>query len=205
MAQVNGGRLFARALKKEGVEQIFVLSGGHIMPIFYGCRAEGIKVIDVRHEMAAGYAADAYARVSGKAGVLVTTAGPGILDTITAMGEALAQGVPVIHIGGGAPQGESETGPLQGQIDTVKVVSTVTNGQENIDTHRIPEYVSMAFRHAYNATPGPVYLECATDVLKTMVEEDDISIQNFIAPKPSLWRPGLDRTGGRSAYQAKSP
>jgi acetolactate synthase-1/2/3 large subunit len=84
MAQVNGGRLFARALKKEGVEQIFVLSGGHIMPIFYGCRAEGIKVIDVRHEMAAGYAADAYARVSGKAGVLVTTAGPPMDATIVA-------------------------------------------------------------------------------------------------------------------------
>jgi thiamine pyrophosphate-dependent acetolactate synthase large subunit-like protein len=91
------------------------------------------------------------------------------------MGEALAQGVPVIHIGGGAPQGESETGPLQGQIDTVKVLSTVTKWSRRIyDTHRIPEYVSMAFRHAYNATPGPVYLECATDVLKTMVEEDDI-------------------------------
>jgi acetolactate synthase-1/2/3 large subunit len=207
MAQVNGGRLFARALKKEGVEQIFVLSGGHIMPIFYGCRAEGIKVIDVRHEMAAGYAADAYARVSGKAGVLVTTAGPGILDTITAMGEALAQGVPVIHIGGGAPQGESETGPLQGQIDTVKVLSTVTKWSRRIyDTHRIPEYVSMAFRHAYNATPGPVYLECATDVLKTMVEEDDIYYPELYRTEAQPFGdPALIEQAADLLIQAKSP
>ncbi len=175
MAKVNGGRLFARALKKEGVEQIFVLSGGHIMPIFYGCRAEGIQVVDVRHEMAGAYAADAYARVSGKAGVVVTTAGPGITDTMTAMAEALAQGVPVVHIGGAAPQGESDSGPLQGQVDTVNVLSTVTKWSRKIyDTHRIPEYVSMAFRQAYGATPGPVYIECASDIMKTLVEEDDI-------------------------------
>jgi flagellum-specific ATP synthase len=87
MAKVDGGRLFARALKREGVEQVFVLSGGHVMPIFYGCRAEEIKVIDCRHEMSAAYAADAYARVTGKAGVVITTAGPGVTDTITAIAE----------------------------------------------------------------------------------------------------------------------
>ena len=59
MAQIDGGRLFARALKKEGVEQVFVLAGGHIMPIFYGCRAEGIEVMDFRHENVACNAADA--------------------------------------------------------------------------------------------------------------------------------------------------
>ena len=58
MAQVDTGRLIARALRNEGVEVVFTLSGGHIMPILYGCRDEGIKVIDVRHECAAAFAAE---------------------------------------------------------------------------------------------------------------------------------------------------
>ena len=87
MAKIGGGRLFAKALKKEGVECVFTLTGGHIMPILYGCRDEGIRVIDVRHECPGGYAAEAYAKVTGKPGVLITTAGPGITNATTAMAE----------------------------------------------------------------------------------------------------------------------
>lgn len=175
MAKVDGGRLFAKALKKEGVEQIFVLSGGHIMSLFYGCRAEGIKVIDFRHECAAAYAADAYARVTGKPGVLVTTAGPGITDTITAMAEAKLQGVPMIHIGGASPVKENDTGPLQ-DMNTLEILSTCTKWARKIyDIERIPEYVSMAFRHAMDATPGPVYLECAMDIMVlSFTEEEEV-------------------------------
>jgi acetolactate synthase-1/2/3 large subunit len=169
----NGGRLFAKALKKEGVKQICVLAGGHIMSIFYGCRAEGIKVVDFRHECAAGYAADAYARVSGQPGVLVTTAGPGVVDTCTAMSEALVQGSPVIHIGGASPSIEAETGALQ-DINTLEIMSTVTKWARKIQTvERIPEYVSMAFRHATAGTPGPVYLEICQDILETEVENPE--------------------------------
>jgi len=100
MIKVTGGRLFAKALKQEGVEQIFTLSGGHIMPIYYGCRDEGIKVIHVRHEATAVFAADAYARATGRPGVAVTTAGPGIANSSSAMAEAYCHGTPLIHIGG---------------------------------------------------------------------------------------------------------
>ncbi len=175
MAQVDGGRLFARALKREGVEYIFVLAGGHIMPIFYGCRAEGIEVIDFRHENSATYAADAYARVSGKPGVVITTAGPGITHTVTAMSEAYAQGVPLIQIGGASPAVENETGPLQ-DLNTLEIMSTVSKWARKIHhVHRIPEYVAMAYRHAFDATPGPVYLEIAADVLSKSVDEDTVS------------------------------
>lgn len=175
MTEVNGGRLFAKALKNEGVDTIFTLVGGHIMPLMYGCREEGIKVIDVRHEMAGGYAADAYARVSGKPSVLVTTAGPGITDTVTAMAEAMFQGVPLIHIGGASPIPENETGPLQ-DMNTVEIMSTVTKWARKIyDTARIPEYVAMAFRYAMAGTPGPVYLECPMDIMsKYKVEESTV-------------------------------
>lgn len=172
MSKVDGGILVARALKKEGVEQIFTLTGGHIMPILYACRDAGIKVIDVRHESAGAYAADAYARVTGKPGVLITTAGPGVAQTIIAMCEARDTGVPVIHIGGASAVAENESGPLQ-DMNTVEILATATKWSRKVYTsERIPEYVGMAFRHATSNTPGPVYLEIATDTLGQLVDEE---------------------------------
>lgn len=180
MALVDGGRLFAKALKKQGVEKIFVLSGGHIMPLFYGCRAESIEVIDFRHENAAAYAAEAYARVTGKPGVLVTTAGPGITNTITAMCEAKETGTPIIHIGGASPIVENETGPLQ-NLNTMEILSTCTKWARKVYTaSKIPQYVSMAFRHALEGTPGPVYLECALETMAFVpVDEEKVCFPEY--------------------------
>lgn len=188
MAKVDGGRLFAKALKKEGVEQIFTLSGGHIMPLYYGCRAEGIKVIDFRHEMAAAYAADAYARVSGKPGIVVTTAGPGVTDTVTAMVEAMQNQTPVIHIGGASPVAENETGPLQ-DMNSLEIMSTCTKWARKIyDAKRIPEYVAMAYRYAMDDTPGPVYLECAVDIMGLVpVEESDVFYPEHYRTETKAW------------------
>jgi acetolactate synthase-1/2/3 large subunit len=81
---VHGGKLAARALKQAGVECVFTLSGGHIMPLYDGCIDEGIKIVDVRHEQAAVHAADAWARCNpGKVGVAAITAGPGVTDGVT--------------------------------------------------------------------------------------------------------------------------
>ena len=74
---ISGGHLVAKALKAEGIDVIFTLCGGHIIDIYDGCVDEGIKVIDVRHEQVAAHAADGYARVTGKPGCAVVTAGPG--------------------------------------------------------------------------------------------------------------------------------
>jgi acetolactate synthase-1/2/3 large subunit len=207
MAIVDGGRLVAKALKKEGVEQIFALTGGHIMPIFYGCRAEGIKVVDFRHEMAAAYAADAYARVTGKPGVLVTTAGPGITDTITAMAEAKMQGVPVIHIGGASAVMENETGPLQ-DMNTLEILGDVTKwARKCYHTHRIPEYVAMGFRHALDDTPGPVYIEIAMDTVG-MIPVDDEKVlfpEKYRTDAQPFGDPALVEKAADLLINAKSP
>ena len=84
MAQIHGGQVIARALKTEGVDVLFTLTGGHILPILDGCVQEGIRVVDVRHEQAAAHAAEAYTRLTGRLGVAAVTAGPGVTDTITA-------------------------------------------------------------------------------------------------------------------------
>ncbi|MEA3502434.1 MAG: thiamine pyrophosphate-binding protein, partial [Actinomycetota bacterium] len=88
MAKIHGGRAIARALKAEGVDTVFMLTGGHVLPTIDGCVAEGIRVVDVRHEQAAAHAADAYARLTGRLGVVIATAGPGVTDTITGIANA---------------------------------------------------------------------------------------------------------------------
>ena len=78
MGVISGGRLVAKALKKEGVQQIFTVSGGHIMDIYFGCREEGIRVIDTRSEATATYAAEAYTKVTGIPPRISSQAGAGI-------------------------------------------------------------------------------------------------------------------------------
>ncbi|SMP45649.1 thiamine pyrophosphate-binding protein [Anoxynatronum buryatiense] len=206
MAKVDGGRLFAKALKKEGVECVFTLSGGHIMPILYGCREEGIRVIDVRHESTGGYAAEAYAKVTGKPGILVTTAGPGITNATTPMAEAAETGIPVIHIGGGSPIRENDTGPLQ-NVKSFEAMAVFCKWARKIyNSSRVPEYVAMAFRHAYDDTPGPVYLEIAADVLFQQFEEDEIYWpERYRAFTTAYGDPRLVEQAAEALIQADKP
>ena len=175
MGSVDGGVLFGKALQNEGVEKAFVLCGGHIMPIFYGMRDVGIEIIDMRHECSAMYAAIAYTRASGKPAVVVTTAGPGVGNTPAGMMEAEALGIPVLQIGGAVTTRRRDAGELQ-DMSTLKVMETCSKWARKIAiTDRIPEYVSMAFRHAMDSSPGPVYLEIPTDLVYARVEEEKVN------------------------------
>ncbi|HZJ83534.1 MAG TPA: thiamine pyrophosphate-binding protein [Clostridia bacterium] len=206
MTKINGGQLFAKALKKEGVECVFTLSGGHIMPILYGCREEGIEVIDVRHECSGAYAADAYAKVTGKPGIIITTAGPGITNATTAMAEAMETGIPIIHIGGGSPLIQNEMGPLQ-NVASFECMSVFSKWARRIyHAHRVPEYVAMAFRHALDGTPGPVYLEIPADVLMGSYEEEDIYWpRDYRAMEHGFGAQGLVEKAAEALIAAKRP
>ena len=149
------------------------MTGGHITTIFYGLYEEGIEVVTTRHESATVFAADAYARITGKPGVIMTTAGPGVINTTTGMAEAKMIGSPLIHIGGASQLVQVETGSLQ-CTDTVSIMSTVSKWARRVyHPERIGEMVTMAFRQATDDTPGPVYLEIAQDVLLGEVEENE--------------------------------
>ena len=174
MSEVDGGDLIGKALANEGIEKAFVLCGGHIMPMFYGMRNAGIEIIDFRSEAAATYAAIAYVRSSGKPAALATTAGPGVGNTANGMLAAQAMGIPLIQIGGAVTMEKRDAGDLQ-DMDTLKLMKACSKWAKRVTyTHRLPEYISMAFRHALDPTPGPVYLEIPTNVLWRKVEEDEI-------------------------------
>jgi len=175
MSMVDGGALVGKALANEGVEKAFVLCGGHIMPILYGMRNAGIEIIDMRHECAAVYAAIGYTRASGKAAVVVTTAGPGVGNTPAGMMEAESLGIPLVHIGGAVATNMRDAGALQ-DMSTLNVMEACSKWARKIThTERIPEYVAKAFRHAKDSTPGPVYLEMPTDLVFAKVEEGKVS------------------------------
>lgn len=206
MAKLHGGQIFAKALKREGVECVYTLSGGHIMPILYGCREEGIRVIDVRHECTGGYAAEAYAKVTGKPGIIITTAGPGVTNVTTAMAEAMESGVPLIHIGGASPVRDNDTGPLQ-DVRSFEAMSAFSKWSRKIlSADRIAEYVSMAFRNALDATPGPVYLEIAIDTLKGSFEEESVLFpKNYRAQTSAYGDPELIEKAACALVSAKRP
>ena len=101
--QLHGGRLVARRLKAHGVTKLFTLSGGHLFSIYDGCREEGIDIVDVRHESAAAFAAEGWAKVTREPGVAALTAGPGVTNGMSAMASALQNNSPMVVLGGRAP------------------------------------------------------------------------------------------------------
>lgn len=170
MAMVHGGRLVARALRRQGVSHVFTLCGGHIQAIYDGCIDEQIRVVDTRHEQTAGHAADGFARVTGTPGVALVTAGPGITDVVTALANASRAGVPMVCIGGAGPMALSDMGSLQ-DMDSVTLMRPISKWSVQVpEVGRIEEYVDAAFRIAQANVPGPVYLEMPLDLLMSFAE-----------------------------------
>ncbi len=206
MAEVDGGELIGRALANEGIERAFVLCGGHIMPIFYGMRNNGIEIIDVRHECAAVYAAIAYTRSSGKPAVVIATAGPGVGNTVAGMMEAESIGIPLIQIGGAVTMAKRDIGALQ-DMDTLKVMKTCTKyAKRPTYVDRLPEYVSIAMRHAMEQMPGPVYLEIPTNLLNVPIEEDKVKFPvNYRTDAIPYGDPELVEEAAEALANAKRP
>jgi acetolactate synthase I/II/III large subunit len=168
--RISGGRLLAKALKNEGVDVIFTHTGGEIVDILGGCIAEGIRIIDVRHEQVAAHAADGYARLTGKTGCAVVTAGPGTTDAMTGVAHAFYEESAFLLIGGLEPLEQRRMGTL-GDLPHTHIMRPVTKFSETVtSTERMAEMVSMAFRECYLGAPGPAYLEIPVDVLRNAVD-----------------------------------
>lgn len=174
--QVGGSVIVARCLKKEGVRTVFTLSGGHTMSIYYACADEGIEVIDCRSEADAVMAADAYAKVTGTLGVVITTAGPGTSNTYTGMLESMIGHTPVVQIGGSCPLYLQGTGDMQ-DVDNVSLMKHCTKWANRVSyTDRIAEYLDMAFRHAKSGIQGPTFLEIPVDILMGVTDADTVQV-----------------------------
>ncbi|XP_062491968.1 2-hydroxyacyl-CoA lyase 2 [Pezoporus occidentalis] len=161
----HGGELVAEVLKAHGVRFIFTLAGGHISPVLVASEKVGIRVVDTRHEATAVFAADAVSRISGRIGVAVVTAGPGVTNTVTAVKNAQMAESPLLLIGGAAASLQKGRGALQ-DIDQLSLFRTLCKATVSVRTVRgIVPTLRKAIAAAQSGTPGPVFVELPIDVL----------------------------------------
>ncbi|MBV7330275.1 thiamine pyrophosphate-binding protein [Chloroflexi bacterium TSY] len=161
----HAGMIVADVLAQHGVRFLYTLCGGHISPILFGADGRGIRVIDVRHEATAVFAADATARLTGIPGVAAVTAGPGLTNTITALKNAQMAQSPVIILGGAVATLLKGRGALQ-DIDQMALVKPLVKWRKSCKRVRDIEPTLMrAFQIAQQGVPGPVFIELPIDLL----------------------------------------
>mgnify|MGYP000388463824 FL=1 len=175
MAQLNGSEILAKALKREGVDELFFLMGGPMLAAESASIKEGIRCIDVRHEQAAAMMAQAYSRLQQRPGVCMAASGPATINLSTGLANALIDCCPVVALGGASPILGNGKQVFQ-EIDQMEIMSGCVKYAARVhDAHRIPELLNTAMQRAMSGKPGPVYLDFPGDVLYQMVDEDKVN------------------------------
>ena len=165
MGSSSGGDVVGAILARRGVQALFTLCGGHTAPILTGAKRQGIRVIDVRDEKSAVFAADAVARMTGIPGVAVVTAGPGVTNTVTAVENAKLAESPVVVFGGSAATLLKGRGALQ-DIDQLAIMKPLTKWATTVKTMaQLQASTERAFEVASSGVPGPVFIEVPVDLL----------------------------------------
>ncbi len=174
----------AEFLVARGVKQVYGLQGGHIQPIWDQLAQRNVRIFDVRHEGAGVHMAHCHAVLTGEVGVAFATAGPGVTNCVTAISNAQLERVPVLLIGGCAPVPQDDLGPLQG-IDHVSIMKPVTRSARtlrNADNILRDLDKAWAIASGDGNTPGAVYVEIPTDVLRKRVPPG-VVLEEFLRPK----------------------
>jgi acetolactate synthase-1/2/3 large subunit len=168
--EAHGGRIVASALKSRGVSHLFTLSGGHLFSIYDGCKAEGIEIVDMRHEQSAVFAAEGFAKATRGIGVAALTAGPGVTNGISAIAGAQANNSPVCVLGGRAPELRWGSGSLQ-EIDHLPFVSPLVKSAETVrGPEEIAARTAAALDTAFSSPYGPTFIDYPLDVVFTEAE-----------------------------------
>jgi acetolactate synthase-1/2/3 large subunit len=173
MARTTGSHLICKALKLEGVKNIFGLAGDHILPVLDVMADQDFRIIDTRHEQAAVHMADAWSRITEQPGVCMYTT-PGFANAIPGLTNAMHTEGAVISIAGCADTHDLGRGAQQ-EIDQVGMAGPICKGSFMVpDAQRIPEFIARAMRLAFSGRRGPVHLTIPIDVQEQSVDEDEI-------------------------------
>jgi acetolactate synthase I/II/III large subunit len=163
--QLNGGQALIKALEMEGVEVMFGLPGGAILPVYDPIIDSPIRHILVRHEQGAGHMAEGFAHATGRPGVCMVTSGPAATNVVTPLCDAYMDSVPMVCITGQVPFAAIGTDAFQ-ECDTVGITRSVTKHNELItQAQDIPLMVRQAFHLATTGRPGPVLIDVPKDIV----------------------------------------
>ncbi|MEA3056714.1 MAG: hypothetical protein QOD30_2146, partial [Actinomycetota bacterium] len=179
----HGGELALAALQQHGINELFTLSGGHIFPFYDAAVKRGVRIVDVRHEQTATFAAEGMAKLTRRAAVAVLTAGPGVTNGMSAIATASFNGAPVVVLAGRAGQQRWGAGSLQ-EIDHVPFVAPLVKQASTVHSaDAIYGDVNDAVTIATRPHRGPVFLDFPIDVVFAHGKTDSIP---FTVSQPDI-------------------
>jgi acetolactate synthase I/II/III large subunit len=184
--QLTGAQALVRSLEQQGVEVVFGLPGGAILPAYDPLRSSSLRHVLVRHEQGAGHAAEGYAWATGRTGVCMVTSGPGATNLVTALADAYMDSVPMVAITGQVSSAMIGTDAFQ-EADITGITLPVTKHNELVTSaERLPSAIAEAFHIASTGRPGPVLVDVPKDIL-----------QATMAWGPGTWPPAMNLPGYR--------
>ena len=182
--QITGAQALVNALEDSGVDVMFGIPGGAILPAYDPIYDSKIRHILVRHEQGAGHAATGYAQVTGRVGVCIATSGPGATNLVTPLADAQMDSVPMVAITGQVPAPAIGTDAFQ-EADIRGVTMPITKHNYLVtDPRDIPKAIAEAFYIANSGRPGPVLVDIAKDALQKMTDYNYPSSINLLGYKP---------------------
>ena len=184
--ELTGAQALVRSLEQQGVDVVFGLPGGAILPAYDPLRSSSLRHILVRHEQGAGHAASGYAWATGRTGVCIATSGPGATNLVTALADAYMDSVPMVAITGQVASAMIGTDAFQ-EADITGITLPVTKHNELVTSaDRIPAAIAEAFHIASTGRPGPVLVDVPKDIM-----------QSTMTWGPGAWPPAMELPGYR--------
>ena len=200
---VSGARLLVEALERAGVSTLFGYPGGAIMPVYDALPGSTLTHILVRHEQAAAFAADAWARATGEVGVCLATSGPGATNLVTGLANAYLDSVPVVAITGQVATASMGSDAFQ-EVDILGMTLAIVKHSWSVrDARDIPHIVAEAFRVARSGRPGPVLIDLPKDVAAARVDRP--TPEPAYTPDPKSFDPTTLRAAEAAIAGARKP
>jgi acetolactate synthase-1/2/3 large subunit len=204
--KITGAQALIKSLEMEGVEVMFGLPGGCILPAYDPLLDSSIRHILVRHEQGAGHMAEGYAHVTGRPGVAMVTSGPAATNLVTPLCDAFMDSIPMVAITGQVPTGAIGTDAFQ-ECDTVGITRSVTKHNELVmSAQDLPKAIREAFHIATTGRPGPVLVDVPKDVLQSTMDwywPDSVDLPGY---KPTTkGHPRMIREAARLILAAERP
>ena len=203
---LKGAQIVLQCLRAEGVDLVFGYPGGAIMPLYDALDGSGVRHILTRHEQGAVFAAEGYARATGKTGVAMATSGPGATNLVTGIADAKMDSVPLVCVTGQVRTAMIGTDAFQ-ETDVFGMTLSLTKWSRLVKTiEEIPAVIAEAFYWARSGRPGPVMVDIPTDILKASI---DFKGPVKFTPRPRLAdnsaEPGFARSLIALLETAKKP